>query len=91
MQDQVQSTEFAIFLTTAPNPGVAQDLARGLVTSHLAGCVNVIPQAQSFYLWDGALGPRQQHGRSLNPSLMRGSHQAHVGPGFEDLPLLGGR
>lgn len=33
----------------------AQSLAQKLVTARLAACVNIIPQVQSVYMWEGAL------------------------------------
>ena len=33
----------------------AQRLAQQLVTAKLAACVNLIPQVQSVYMWEGAL------------------------------------
>ncbi len=42
-------------LTTAPDEGVAEMLARTLVEERLAACVNVIPGARSIYRWEGAL------------------------------------
>jgi periplasmic divalent cation tolerance protein len=33
----------------------AQILARKIVTARLAACVNIIPQVQSVYMWEGDL------------------------------------
>lgn len=41
--------------STVPTLEAAQKLARGLVTERLAACVNVVPQVQSFYWWEGSL------------------------------------
>lgn len=40
---------------TCPDAGVAQDIARDLVASRLAACVNIVPGLRSIYLWDGAI------------------------------------
>ncbi len=48
-------TELCAVLTTAPDEGVAEMLARTLVEERLAACVNVIPGARSIYRWEGAL------------------------------------
>jgi len=33
----------------------AQSLAQKLVTARLVACVNILPQIQSVYMWEGAL------------------------------------
>ena len=48
-------TELCAVLTTAPDEGVAEMLARTLVEERLAACVNVIPGVRSIYRWEGAL------------------------------------
>jgi periplasmic divalent cation tolerance protein len=48
-------TELCAVLTTAPDVGVAEMLARTLVEERLAACVNVIPGVRSIYRWEGAL------------------------------------
>ena len=45
---------FRVLLSTAPR-GKAQALARGLVESRLAACVNILPGAMSHYRWKGRL------------------------------------
>jgi periplasmic divalent cation tolerance protein len=45
----------SIILVTAPSPEVAKQLAQGLVTEHLAACVNVVPGMMSTYVWQGKL------------------------------------
>ena len=40
-------------LTTFPDIGTAQQLAKQIVQAKLAACVNIIPQAQSIYIWQG--------------------------------------
>jgi periplasmic divalent cation tolerance protein len=48
-------TEICAVLTTVPDEGVAETLARTLVEECLAACVNVIPGMRSIYRWEGAL------------------------------------
>ena len=48
-------TGICAVLTTAPDEGVAETLARTLVEEGLAACVNVIPGMRSIYRWEGAL------------------------------------
>lgn len=44
-----------VLLTTAPDPAVAQRLARGWVEAGLAACVNVVPGVTSVFAWEGAV------------------------------------
>jgi periplasmic divalent cation tolerance protein len=50
-----------VVLTTSPNPDVARVLARRLVESELAACVNVISGMESHYRWKGALECQSEH------------------------------
>lgn len=43
----------SVAYVTVPNEEVAKNIARGLVTSKLAACVNVIPKVLSIYEWKG--------------------------------------
>ena len=45
--------ELRVVLLTAPDPAVAEGLARSLVEERLAACVNVVPGVRSFYRWEG--------------------------------------
>jgi len=40
---------------TVPDQKSAEDIARELVESKLAACVNIIPGLKSFYEWNGEL------------------------------------
>ena len=44
-----------IVFTTFPSDGDADALARSLVSERLAACVNILPQMQSIYRWEGAV------------------------------------
>lgn len=46
---------FQVVLVTAPDAQCARRLARGLVESKLAACVNVVPGLASHYRWKGRL------------------------------------
>jgi periplasmic divalent cation tolerance protein len=46
-------TDARVVLTTAGSHEVAQKIARELVERRLAACVNVIPQIESVYRWEG--------------------------------------
>ncbi len=47
--------EARIVLTTAANPEEARRVARTLVEERLAGCVTLIPAAESIYRWEGRM------------------------------------
>ena len=47
--------EFFIALTTCPNNDVATNLAEAIVQQQLAACVNIIPNLQSVYQWQGKI------------------------------------
>lgn len=40
-------------LTTAPDRGVAEQIAETLIDERLAACVNLLPAMQSIYRWKG--------------------------------------
>ncbi len=44
---------FRLVLTTLPNADIAGELARGLVESGLAACVNILSPCRSVYRWRG--------------------------------------
>ena len=46
-------TDAGIVLTTAGSSQEAEKIAASLVERRLAACVNIIPQIQSVYRWEG--------------------------------------
>ncbi|HMS38998.1 MAG TPA: divalent-cation tolerance protein CutA [Pyrinomonadaceae bacterium] len=50
-----------IVLTTTPNIEEAESLARKIVETKLAACVQILPQMKSFYFWDGAIQMDAEH------------------------------
>lgn len=48
-------TAARLALTTASSQEEAQKIARQLVESRLAACVNIVPHVQSIYRWQGAV------------------------------------
>ena len=46
-------SEFVLALTTLPTDYDAVSLAKDLVGSGLAACVNILPAVRSVYTWDG--------------------------------------
>jgi periplasmic divalent cation tolerance protein len=53
-------TDKKIVLTTAGSQQEAQRIARTLVDRRLAACVNIIPQIQSIYRWQGNVEDAQE-------------------------------
>ncbi|HEY0457784.1 MAG TPA: divalent-cation tolerance protein CutA [Pyrinomonadaceae bacterium] len=50
-----------IVLTTTPDTGEAERLARKIVEARLAACVQVLPRMKSFYYWEGAVQADSEH------------------------------
>ena len=52
MSEQINSEEIIVFVT-APNEDEAAKIARSLVESRLAACVNIVRNIRSIYTWQG--------------------------------------
>ena len=48
-------SDLIVVLCTAPDDATAKSLARGLVESRLAACVNAVPGVTSTYRWQGTI------------------------------------
>jgi len=48
-------TDKRIILTTAGSEDEARKIARHLVENRLAACINLIPQVESIYRWQGKM------------------------------------
>jgi len=46
---------YQLLITTCPNSESANQLARALVEKHLVACVNIVPNIQSVYEWQGKI------------------------------------
>ena len=44
-----------VVFSTFPNPEVAAEVARTLVTEQLCACANLVPAVRSIYAWEGKL------------------------------------
>lgn len=44
-----------LILTTCPDIKVSREIARAIVEENLAACVNILPQAESIYRWQGKI------------------------------------
>ena len=47
--------EILLVFVTDPNLAEGRDLAKKLLEQKLAACVNLIPQVESFYWWEGKI------------------------------------
>jgi len=52
---------YQIILCTCPNNETAETIARQLVESQLAACVNILPSVTSIYQWQGEIETAQEH------------------------------
>jgi len=48
-------TDYRVVFVTTSSEEEAVTMGRELVEQKLAGCVNIIPQIRSLYVWEGAL------------------------------------
>jgi periplasmic divalent cation tolerance protein len=49
------TTNVRVVMVTAPDEETAVSLARDLLESRLAACVNVVPGVRSLYRWEGKI------------------------------------
>ena len=48
-------SDYQLLLTTCPTKEVANKLAHTLLEKHLAACINILPNIQSVYEWEGEI------------------------------------
>jgi len=53
-------TDKRIVLSTAGSEDEARNIAHHLVEHHLAACVNLVPQIESIYRWQGKIESSQE-------------------------------
>ena len=53
-------TQHKLVLTTAASKEEAQEIAHALVERRLAACVNLVPQMESVYRWQGKVEEAQE-------------------------------
>jgi periplasmic divalent cation tolerance protein len=58
--DRFYMTDTKLVFTTAGSNEEARKIARALVERRLAACVNIVPQVQSIYRWEGKLNEAQE-------------------------------
>ena len=54
-------TNKRLVLTTASSPEESRKIARALVESRLAACVNIVPKIESVYRWEGKVEEAQEY------------------------------
>jgi periplasmic divalent cation tolerance protein len=54
-------TNKRLVLTTASSSEESKKIARALVESRLAACVNIIPKIESVYRWEGKVEEAQEY------------------------------
>ena len=50
-----------ILMTTTSDLSVAEDLARRIISAHLAACVQILPPMKSFYFWKDEVQADAEH------------------------------
>lgn len=54
-------TNHKLVLTTTGSKEEAEKIARALVERRLAACVNIVPQIQSVYRWEGKIEQAEEY------------------------------
>ncbi len=54
-------SEYVLLLTTWPDEEGAKKAAEKWLNKKLVACVNILPQMQSLYIWDGELNRGTEH------------------------------
>ena len=54
------SNDPIVVLITAGSSAEAEAIARRLVETHLAACVNILPQIRSLFWWEGKVSEEQE-------------------------------
>jgi len=55
MAKRINQGEFALVLVTTGSQEEAERMARALVDSRMAACVNIVPGLRSVYRWEGKI------------------------------------
>lgn len=56
-----ESGTSSVAFVTAPDEKIAKKLAHGLVERKLAACVNIMPNIQSVYMWEGKINEDNEY------------------------------
>ena len=94
----MEKTDYIVVFITANTTGEAQQIASLLLEQRQAACVNIIPEVESRFWWEGKLDSAQESllviktRASLLPeiiNLVKGVHSNTV-PEIIALPIVGG-
>ena len=91
-------TDKIVLLSTCASPEEAERVARRLVESRLAACVNIVPAVRSIYRWQGAIEDSVEvllvikSRRELLDAIRRAVEETHSYsvPELVALPIVGG-
>ena len=91
-------SDIALLLTTWPDEDSAKVAARQWLNQGLVACVNILPEMQSLYIWEGELNTGTEHQILLKThvSKVNALQQAIVSmhpyecPEILQLPITGG-
>lgn len=61
LEFKYESGSCSVAFVTVPDENIAKKLAHGLVEQKLAACVNIIPQIQSIYMWEGKINEDNEY------------------------------
>ena len=56
----MMTTHYRLIFTTCANKEEARAMAKELVQQKLAACVNILPEIESFYMWEDAVQNEQE-------------------------------
>jgi periplasmic divalent cation tolerance protein len=93
-----EKTENVVVLLTAANEDEGAKLAKLLVEARLAACVSLVPQARSFFWWEGKIDEQRETvmiaktQRHVLPQLIETVQKNHSYsvPEIIALPIIGG-
>ncbi len=64
-------TDYVLLLTTWPDAEGAKQAATDWLNKNLVACVNILPEMQSLYVWDGELQSGREHQMILKTQRKR--------------------
>ena len=94
----MEKPDYIVVFITANNTGEAQQIVRLLLEQRKAACVNIIPEVDSHFWWEGELDSAQEGllviktKKSLLPEIISLVKRVHsnVVPEIIALPIVGG-
>ena len=57
----MDKTAARVIICTCPSLAVSEQLAQGLLHAQLAACINILPNLQSHYRWEGKLEKAEEY------------------------------